>query len=223
MIELNAVVKHYPNHDALRGVSLSIDRREFCFITGHSGAGKSTLLRLIALLETPTHGQIMISGRNVDRLSARERLEMRRAIGVTSQNPKLLLQDSCYQNVVMPLLVAGFKGKELAKRTRAALDMVGLLGKEKVKAVSLSCGEQQRLGVARAIVRKPTILLADEPTGNLDPDLSQEILALFERLNQFGVTVIIASHDTHLIQEVTHRVITLKEGLISTTTEESEV
>lgn len=184
------------------------------FLTGHSGAGKSTVLRLIALMERPTQGQLWIGGQNLTRIHHRGIPYVRRQIGMIFQDHRLLFDRSVFDNVALPLVIAGFPHREIGKRVRAALDMVGLLSKEKNKPIMLSGGEQQRVGIARAVVNRPPILLADEPTGNLDPQLSAEIMGLFAKFNQVGCTVLIASHDLDLIEAMGKRIISLKNGLL---------
>jgi cell division transport system ATP-binding protein len=213
MISFERVSKRYEEgHDALREVSVDIGRDELVFLTGHSGAGKSTLLRLIMLMERPSRGQIAVDGRNLASIRPRGIPRHRRDIGVVFQNHQLLFDRPVFDNVALPLLIAGHDFREVGRRVRAALDKVGLLNKERAMPVTLSGGEQQRVGIARAVVGRPKILLADEPTGNLDPALSAEIMQLFEEFNQVGVTVLIASHDLALISRLRHRIITLREG-----------
>ena len=213
MIRFETVFKRYPEgRDALAGISLSIDSGEMVFLTGHSGAGKSTLLKLVALLERPSRGQVIVNGRNTSGLPRRAIPAFRRQIGIVFQDHKLLNDRSIFENVALPLIIAGMRRKELEKRVRAALDSVGLLQAEKKRPVALSTGEQQRVGIARAVVSKPKLLIADEPTGNLDPELSLEIMRLFGRFNDVGVTVLIASHDLALIEQLGHRRIALKDG-----------
>ncbi|MCL6414170.1 cell division ATP-binding protein FtsE [Aestuariirhabdus sp. Z084] len=213
MIQFDQVSKRYPTGQVgLEGVSFSLDAGEMSFLTGHSGAGKSTLLKLIMLMERATQGQVRIGGRNLRSMGRGEIPALRREIGVVFQNHQLLFDRSVFENVALPLQIAGYSQQDIGKRVRAALDQVGLLDKEKLPPIALSGGEQQRVGIARAVVHKPSLLLADEPTGNLDPKLSAEIMALFERFNQVGVTVLIASHDMALIARMRQRVLTLKEG-----------
>jgi len=199
---------------ALKGISVSLAAGEMAFLTGRSGAGKSTLLKLVALLERPTQGRVVINGRNTANLSRRQIPAFRRTIGIVFQDHKLLNDRSVFENVALPLIIAGMRRKELGKRVRAALDQVGLLQVEKKKPLALSTGEQQRVGIARAVVSKPPLLIADEPTGNLDPELSLEIMKLFCRFNDVGVTVLIASHDLSLIEHLGHRRIALKDGVV---------
>ena len=213
MIQFNEVSKRYPNgHEALRNVSFNLDNGEMSFLTGHSGAGKSTLLKLICVMEKPTAGQVIIDSRNVGRASRRKIPFIRRNIGMIFQDHRLLFDRTVFDNVALPLIIAGYPHKEIGRRVRAALDKVGLLSKEKLYPIMLSGGEQQRVGIARAVVNKPPLLLADEPTGNLDPELSAEIMSLFEQFNQVGVSVLIASHDLGLIARLPHRVMSLKDG-----------
>lgn len=215
MIQFDSVSKRYPSgHEALERVSLSIARDDMVFLTGHSGAGKSTLLKLIMLMEHPSTGQVLVDGQNLRKLSRRQVPFHRRKVGVVFQNHQLLFDRSVFHNVALPLLVAGYHPREAGRRVRAALDKVGLLKKEKHNPITLSGGEQQRVGIARAVVNKPAILLADEPTGNLDPALSAEIMGLFEAFNQVGVTVLVATHDLALIARLPHRTLTLREGRI---------
>jgi len=213
MITFDRVSKRYDEgHDALREVSVEIARDELVFLTGHSGAGKSTLLRLIMLMERPTRGQLTVDGKNLARVSKRGIPAHRRQIGVVFQNHQLLYDRPVFDNVALPMIIAGYDHREVGRRVRAALDKVGLLDRERAMPMTLSGGEQQRVGIARAVVGRPQILLADEPTGNLDPALSAEIMALFEAFNQVGVTVLIASHDMALISRLPHRILTLREG-----------
>lgn len=215
LVELHAIYKRYPaGYDAVRAVNLQLQRGEMAFLTGHSGAGKSTLLKLMALMERPTQGQLFFDGRNVSRLARRRIPYLRRRIGVIFQDHRLLHDRDVFTNVAMPLIIAGFRHQDVGRRVRAALDMVGLLGKEKRNPVTLSGGEQQRVGIARAVVNKPDLLLADEPTGNLDPELSAEIMGLFEQFNHVGVTTFIASHDLELVRRTGRRVIALRDGLL---------
>lgn len=213
MIKFDQVSKRYEGgHEALINVSFQIDKNEMVFLTGHSGAGKSTLLKLMMVMERPSQGQVLINGQNLRGLAARKIPALRRDIGVVFQNHQLLFDRTVFDNVALPLIIAGYQPREVGRRVRAALDKVGLLSKEKQMPVTLSGGEQQRVGIARAVVNKPKILLADEPTGNLDPELSAEIMHLFEQFNQVGVTVLIASHDLSLIARLPYRMITLRQG-----------
>ncbi|MBI2784676.1 MAG: cell division ATP-binding protein FtsE [Gammaproteobacteria bacterium] len=213
MIRFDQVCKRYPGgHDALSGVSFALRAGEFAFLTGHSGAGKSSLLRLIMLLERPTQGQILINGRSLGRLHRSQIPHYRRNIGVVFQNHHLLLDRSIHDNVALPLRVSGYRASDVARRVRAALDKVGLLAREHSKPLELSSGEQQRVGIARAVVHTPRILLADEPTGNLDPELSMEIMKLFSDFSDIGVTVLIATHDIGLIEAMGRRQLQLRNG-----------
>ncbi len=213
MIHFENVSKRFPGgHYGVSNISLNVESGALAFITGHSGAGKSTLLRLIALLERPTRGQLLIDGRNIGRLPEKEIPAHRRNIGLIFQDHRLLNDRSIFDNVALPLHVRGFPAREVGKRVRASLDKVGLLKKEKVLPITLSGGEQQRVGIARAIVSRPPILLADEPTGNLDPELSREIMELFLAFNQLGITTLIASHDLELIKKLNRPVINLHQG-----------
>jgi cell division transport system ATP-binding protein len=215
MITFDRVSKRYDEgHDALREISVHINRDELVFITGHSGAGKSTLLRLIMLMDRPSRGQVTVDGQNLAAVRSRGIPQHRRNIGVVFQNHQLLFDRPVFDNVALPLIIAGYDHREIGRRVRAALDKVGLLDREWAMPVTLSGGEQQRVGIARAVVGKPKILLADEPTGNLDPGLSAEIMDLFEEFNQVGVTVLIASHDLVLISRLHHRIITLQQGCL---------
>jgi cell division transport system ATP-binding protein len=216
MIRFDHVWKRYPNgREALCDLSLEMDRGEMAFLTGHSGAGKSTLLKLIALIERPSRGTLVVNGQNTGTLPRSKVPAFRRQVGVVFQDHKLLMDRPVYDNVGLPLVIAGVPEKEIGKRVRAALDQVGLLGRERSRPVELSTGEQQRVGIARAIIGKPSLLIADEPTGNLDPDLSLEVMNLFRRFNEVGVTVLIASHDVHLIEQFGLRRIVLEGGRVA--------
>jgi cell division transport system ATP-binding protein len=212
MIEFTNVAKEYQGHTALKQVTFSMKPGEMAFLTGHSGAGKSTVLKLAMHIETPSQGQIQINQFNLSRLSKRQIPLLRRRIGMIYQNPQLLQNQTVFDNVSLPLLIHGYREREIKRRVHAALDKVGLLSKEKLFPGALSCGEQQRIGIARAVVNKPDILLADEPTGNLDPELSMEILRLFEAFHAVGVTVLIATHDLSLIAQMPYRMIILHNG-----------
>lgn len=215
MIRFDNVSKRYPaGHEALSRVSFHLPRGKMAFLTGHSGAGKSTLLKLVALIERPSRGQIFLDGINLNNVRNRRIPGIRQNIGIIFQNHHLLHDRAVFDNVAMPLVIQGYRHPEIIKRVRAALDRVGLLNKEKADPITLSGGEQQRVGIARAIVHKPTLLLADEPTGNLDPELSLEIMQLFARFNMFGTTVLIASHDLDLIRQMAYPVIGLNNGMI---------
>ena len=213
MITFDQVSKRYPGgFEALSQVNFSLHKGEMAFLTGHSGAGKSTLLKLIALLEWPTSGQLTVNGLRLNHLKKRDVAAHRSQLGITFQSPHFLKDRSVFDNVALPLLIQGMSAATIAKRVHAALDMVGLLSKEKMLPVHLSGGEQQRLGIARAVVHKPSVLLADEPTGNLDPKLSTEIMNIFEQFNQVGVSILIATHDLALIASMKHRIMMLRGG-----------
>ena len=213
MIEFHNVTKRYDSgFEALSNVSLQLDDGQMAFITGHSGAGKSTLLKIIALIEKPTRGQALLNKINLKNLARHRVPYIRRNIGIIFQDHQLLFDRPVFDNVALPLHIQGFRPQEIAKRTRAALDKVGLLKKEKSLPITLSGGEQQRVGIARAVVHKPMLLLADEPTGNLDPVLSREIMQIFVDFNQVGVTVLVASHDLDLIDVLDKPRITLNGG-----------
>jgi len=215
MIRFDQVFKRYPNgREALAGVSFNIESGALTFLTGHSGAGKSSILKLIALIERPTRGQVIVNSQNTSRVKPRGIPHFRRQIGVVFQDHKLLHDRPVADNVALPLVIAGVPRREIDKRVRAALDQVGLLGREKSLPLELSTGEQQRVGIARAVVAKPMLLIADEPTGNLDPELALEVMKLFKRFSEVGVTVVVASHDVHLIDQVGARRIVLSAGRI---------
>ncbi len=213
MVRFERVSKRYPGgRDALSGINFELGRGEFAFLTGHSGAGKSTLLKLMMLMDRPTRGRVVVDGEDLSQLRPSQVPYLRRKVGVVFQNHQLLFDRTVYDNVALPLQIAGFSPAEAARRVRAALDSVGLLGKEGRTPIELSGGEQQRVGIARAVVNKPPLLLADEPTGNLDPELSAEIMNLFVRFQQVGVTVLIATHDIALIERMGHRRLILDHG-----------
>ena len=213
MVTFEHVSKRYPGGaSALLDVNFHIDAGEMVFLTGHSGAGKSTLLRLILMLEQSTGGQVVVNGRNLSKTSPRLTPQVRRQIGMIFQDHKLLSDKTVFDNVSLPLMIAGMRYSDIRKRVRAVLDKVGLQSKEKMWPSMLSGGEQQRVGVARAIVGMPPVLLADEPTGNLDPQLSKELFSLFRQLNGQGVTVLVASHDLTLIRSMGQRVLVLSAG-----------
>ena len=213
MIKFDNVSKRYPETgDVLRNVSLHLQRGEIAFLTGHSGAGKSTLLRLIAAMERCSRGRILLDGQDLSRIKENQLPFIRRKMGFIYQDYKLLQDRTVFDNVALPLVIAGFGHHEIVRRVRAALDKVSLTGKEKKYPLALSGGEQQRVGIARAVVNKPPIIIADEPTGNLDPELSAEIMFLFGQFQQVGVTVLIASHDISLISQLNHRVLKLDHG-----------
>ncbi|EON91824.1 cell division ATP-binding protein FtsE [Marinobacter lipolyticus SM19] len=213
MIEFRQVTKRYDSdHTALRQVNFSLARGELAFLTGHSGAGKSTLLKLIMVMERPSAGEVIVGGQMLNKLPKRQIPYIRRHIGVVFQNHQLLFDRTVFDNVAMPLEVMGVPARDIGRRVRASLDKVGLLNKEKMSPLQLSGGEQQRVGIARAVVNKPPVLLADEPTGNLDPELSADIMHLFGQFSQVGVTVLIASHDIALINDMQRRTLTLDHG-----------
>ncbi|MGZ0079320.1 cell division ATP-binding protein FtsE [Methylomonas sp. BW4-1] len=213
MLRFEHVSKRYPDAgEALTDVSFHLQRGEMAFLTGRSGAGKSTLLKLIAMMEQCTRGSVLLDGQDITRIGERKIPYMRRNLGLIFQDYKLLNDRTVFDNVALPLVVSGYNHQEVARRVRASLDKVGLLGKERKHPLALSGGEQQRVGIARAIVNKPKLILADEPTGNLDPDLSAEVMFMFEQFKQVGVTVLIASHDIELINHLGHRVLTLDKG-----------
>jgi cell division transport system ATP-binding protein len=216
MIEFNRVSKHYPGGcRALSDVSFTIERGSMVFLTGHSGAGKSTLLRLVMMLERASRGQVIVNDRNLSDAPERLAPQVRRGTGMIFQDHKLLKDKTVADNVALPLMIAGLRYSDIRKRVRAALDKVGLLDKEKAWPLTLSGGEQQRVGIARAIVAMPPLLLADEPTGNLDPGLSRELFSLFEQVSEQGVTVLIASHDLDLIRRMRKRVLVLSAGRLA--------
>jgi cell division transport system ATP-binding protein len=216
MIRFDRVAKRYPSgREALADLSLEVADGEMVFLTGHSGAGKSTALKLIALIERPTRGQIIVAGQSIASVGRRGIAAYRRRIGMVFQDHKLLHDRPVWDNVALPLVISGAPRRELDKRVRAALDQVGLLGREQSFPIELSTGEQQRVGIARAVVAKPPILIADEPTGNLDPELALEVMRLFRRFNEVGVTVVIASHDLHLIEQLGARRIALAGGRLA--------
>ncbi len=213
MIQLSQVCKRYPNgHEALKSVSLNVAEGEMVFVTGHSGAGKSTLFKLITRIEKPTTGQVLIDGKNLSRMPERKIPALRRDIGVIFQDHKLLMDRSVFDNVALPLIVIGMPRDDVQKRVRAALGKVGLHSKEHQLPITLSGGEQQRVGIARAVINRPSILLADEPTGNLDEGLSNEIMDIFADFNQVGVTVIIATHELRQIDRLNKRTLHLNQG-----------
>jgi len=224
MIRFEQVHKRYAGgHEALAGVSFALGAGEFAFLTGHSGAGKSSLLRLILLLERASSGQVLINGRNLGRLHRSQIPQYRRNLGVVLQNHHLLLDRSVYDNVALPLLVSGYRPRDIGRRVRAALDKVGLLARAGNRPLELSSGEQQRVGIARAVVHTPRILLADEPTGNLDPELSAEIMQLFSAFSDIGVTVLVATHDIGLVGALGKRRLRLSNGRLADADEEVAV
>jgi len=224
MINLVNVSKRYPGgHEALRNVTCHFEKGDMAFLTGHSGAGKSTLLKLITLVERTTRGEVVLDGKNLSRVWRRQIPYLRRKIGMVFQDHHLLHDKTVFDNVALPLIIAGEHHAETGRRVRAALDKVGLLGKENQFPITLSTGEQQRVGIARAVVNRPPLLLADEPTGNLDPELSREIMSLFESFNSIGTTVLIATHDLELIKQMSHRLIRLHHGRLAADSHTSEL
>jgi cell division transport system ATP-binding protein len=217
MISFEDVSKTYPGgQQALVKVNFAIEAGEMAFLTGHSGAGKSTLLKLISIMERPSVGTVRINGYDLNTIKRRQIAYIRRDIGMIFQSHKLLMEKTVFDNVALPLVIEGYTHKEISKRVYTALDMVGLGDKAKFFPLMLSGGEQQRVGIARAVVNKPPILLADEPTGNLDPKLSMEIIRLFEEFNRAGVAVLIATHDLGLIARMRYRTLTLQKGRMIT-------
>ena len=213
MILFEEVSKIYcDNQIALNKVDFHLKQGEMAFLTGHSGSGKSTLLKLVSLMERPTTGRIVLNGNDISHIKGNDIPYLRRHIGMIFQDHRLLMNRTVLDNVGLPLLIEGYSSFEIRRRSLAALDKVGLMGKEHAFPINLSGGEQQRVGIARAIINQPPLLLADEPTGNLDPKLSLEILSLFESLNQFGMSVLIATHDLGLIAKMRYRTLTLREG-----------
>jgi cell division transport system ATP-binding protein len=211
MLIFDKVYKHYPKTgDVLLDVNFQLQPGEMVFLTGHSGAGKSTLLKLIAIIEACTRGKIILDGRNVNQTKPRHIPFFRRKLGLIFQDYKLLANRTVFDNVALPLVVSGYGHYEIGRRVRASLDKVGLLKKERYYPLTLSAGEQQRVGIARAVINKPSLILADEPTGNLDPELSAEVMHLFEQFQQVGVSVLIATHDLSLITRMGYRVLTLE-------------
>ncbi len=209
---VNASKRYTSGFDALQNVSFHMESGEMAFLTGHSGAGKSSLLKLIALLERSSRGQVIVNNQNLTKVPRRRIPYFRRNIGIIFQDHQLLFDRTVFDNVALPLIIAGHSRHDIAKRVRAALDKVGLLGKEKKYPITLSGGEQQRVGIARAVVNKPPLILADEPTGNLDPELSAEIMGLFQDFSDVGVTVLVATHDIALISQLPYRKLVLKDG-----------
>lgn len=213
MIQFSNVCKRYPGGiDVLRNISFTIGEAEMVFLSGHSGAGKSTLLKLIAAIERPSSGSILVNGQNISLIKDGALPFLRRNFGLIFQDHKLLYDRSIFENVMLPLKICGFDHRESAKRVRAALDKVGLLNREKANPIALSGGEQQRLCIARAIVNRPSILLADEPTGNLDTEYSGEIMKIFRSFHQVGVTLVISTHDEGMLGQFNGRVLALKNG-----------
>jgi cell division transport system ATP-binding protein len=216
MIAFSQVTKRYPGgHEALRGVAFTVAAGEMVCVTGHSGAGKSTLLKLVAAIERPTSGSVIVNGQNVGAMKAGAIPYLRRNLGLVFQDQKLLFDRSVLENVLLPLQVTGYERRDAAKRARAALDKVGLLGRERARPITLSGGEQQRLCIARAIVARPSILLADEPTASLDAAYAGDIMEIFRAFHRVGVTVLIATHDQAMIERVKPRVIRLEHGALA--------
>ena len=216
MIKLSQVSKRYPNgYDALSNINFHVEEGEMLFITGHSGAGKSTLFKLISRIEKPSSGQIWVQGKNINRFRESQLPQLRREIGVVFQDHKLIMDKTVFDNVALPLIVIGMPRDEIRKRVRAALGKVGLEGRDQALPVTLSGGEQQRVGIARAVINRPSILLADEPTGNLDDDLSDEIIDIFRDFNRVGVTVLIATHDLRQIDRLGCPSLELSKGEVS--------
>jgi len=216
LVKFSAVAKRYPGgQEALQDVSFSLEAGELAFLTGRSGAGKSTLLKLIPAIERPSAGSVVVNGQNVASLKRAAIPYLRRNIGLVFQDQKLLYDRSVFDNVMLPLSFSAHAPKEAARRARAALDKVGLLGREKANPIQLSGGEQQRVAIARAVVNRPAILVADEPTANLDAESAQRILEIFVAFNQVGVTVLIASHDRSLVERYGKRVLRLEGGRIA--------
>ncbi len=216
MIQFSSVAKRYPGGlDALRGVSVDIAGGEMVAVTGHSGAGKSTLLKLAAGIERATSGTVVVNGQNLGALGETALAILRRRIGFVFQDHKLLFDRSAYDNVALPLRVSGFAGDEIGRRVRAALDKVGLLPRERAMPIALSGGEQQRLCIARAIVNRPAILIADEPTGNLDADYARAILELFQSFHRVGTTVLLSTHDEAGVQRLGCRRVSLASGALA--------
>ena len=213
MISFQAVDKRYPGgFDALKNITFSIEQGEMVFIAGHSGAGKSTLLKLVAAIERPTSGSILVRDQNLGRMKRSAVPYLRRNFGLVFQDHKLLFNRTVFENVFLPLQISAFDPREAGSRVRAALDKVGLLGREHAYPVELSGGEQQRLCIARAIVNRPAILIADEPTGNLDSEYSGIIMDMFKSFNQVGVTLLVSTHDEAMLDKLKPRVITLHQG-----------
>ncbi len=213
MIKFNQVFKRYPGgHEALKNLSFEVAEGEMIYLTGHSGAGKSTLLKLVAAIERPTNGSVLVNGQNIRSIKREAIPLLRRNIGLIFQDHKLLFDRNAFDNVLLPLQICNFDHRESARRVRAALDKVGLLEREKANPIALSGGEQQRLCIARAIVNRPSIILADEPTGNLDNAYSNEIMNIFKSFHQVGVTLLISTHDEGVVQKFPSRTLHLKQG-----------
>jgi len=215
MIHFEHVFKSYANgREALHDVSLEVEAGEFVFLTGRSGAGKSSVLKLITLLARPTRGTVTVNGQDTTTLPLRSIPAFRRRLGIIFQDHQLLMDRPVYDNVALPLMVSDTRFRDIDKRVRAALDQVGLLGRERDAPADLSIGEQQRIGIARAVVARPTVLIADEPTGNLDHGLAREVMQLFQRFQDVGVTVLVATHDLALVREFAQREILIDDGKV---------
>ena len=216
LVQFSQVFHRYPggNGDVLKGVDFQLDAGEMVFLTGASGAGKSTLLRLLALLSRANRGQVVVAGNNLAQLKRGQVPLYRQQIGMIFQNFNVLNDRSVFDNVALPLVIRGYSHQDIGRRVRAALDTVGLLHRERARPATLSGGEQQRVGIARAVVTKPLLLLADEPTGNLDPVMAQEVMRLFERFNDVGVSVLVATHAIDLIERMGHRIVHLEDGRV---------
>ena len=224
MIHFSHASKRYPGgFDALLDINFHLSPGEMAFLTGHSGAGKSTLLKLIALIERASRGEVIVNGQNLAKIPRRKIPFHRRNVGMIFQDHQLLFDRTVFDNVALPLVISGLSHQDIGRKVRASLDKVGLLSKERAYPITLSGGEQQRVGIARAVVNKPPLLLADEPTGNLDPELSREIMAIFEQFSQVGVSVLIASHDIDLITHLPYRILTLKNARLSNDTATASV
>lgn len=216
MISFSQVCKRYPNgFDALKNIGFTLEAGEMALITGHSGAGKSTLLRLIAAIERPSSGSIIVNGQNVSAIKSGAIPFLRRNLGMVFQDQKILFDRTVFDNVLLPLQISGFGSRAATGRVRAALDKVGLLDREKARPITLSGGEQQRLCIARAIVNRPSILIADEPTSNLDADYVRDIMGMFKSFHQVGVTVLIATHDVELLGSTRLRIFELNHGQLA--------
>jgi len=216
MLKLNHVSKHYPRVGwVLENISFTVEPGEMLYLTGHSGAGKTTLLKLIAIIERFTQGQILFNGKDLKKIPQYKIPFFRRQLGFVFQDPMLLADKTVFDNVALPLVITGASYTDIKKKVAAALDKVGLLRQERSFPITLSGGEQQRVGIARAIVNKPPLLLADEPTGNLDPGLAHEIMRVFQQLNNLGVTIIMATHNRNLIEKLPYRQLALHQGKLT--------
>lgn len=216
LIQFNQVTKRYDNgFEAVSHLNFTMQKGEMVFLTGHSGAGKSTVLKLITAMELPSHGQLYVDGLHINHINTKQTAMLRQRMGIIMQDPYLLFDRSVFANVALPLEICGFKEHDIQRRVNAALDKVGLHSKAKLAPQVLSAGEQQRLSIARAVVNKPTLLIADEPTGNLDPTLSLDIFKLFQQFNQVGVSVLIASHDLALLSQFNKRLLVLNHGRLT--------